>query len=52
MKEYEFTFKVTGFHTVKVKAENDTQAEELALAQICEADFGELENIDSSIYPT
>ena len=49
MNEYSFGFKVTGYYTVNVEAESYEEALEMARNEICEVDFGYLEDIDSEI---
>lgn len=49
MENYSFTFKVTGCYTVEVKASSYEEAESMARNEICDIDFGCLEDIDSEI---
>lgn len=48
-EEYYFGFKVTGYYTVKVNAKSYEEAEKMARNEICDVDFGYLEDIDSEI---
>ena len=48
-EEYTFGFKVTGCYTVKVNAKSYEEAKALAENEICNVDFGRLENISSEI---
>lgn len=45
-KQYEITYKVTGFYTVRVDADSMEDAAIKGEKEICETDFGFLENIE------
>lgn len=47
--KYEYRFKLWGYATVEVEAEDPEEAEELVNDIVCSVDCGELENIESEM---
>ena len=48
LQEYEVSIAVTGRYRITVKASSPEEAKKLGEASTCDADFGELEDIDWS----